>query len=348
MEKRDLDIIFEGQNWYFYRNKTILVTGATGRLGRYILEALSAADLNWNLNMRIIGLARSEEKARNVFGEIVDLPNVLFLYQDINEKIDYIGTIDFIFHTAGPAAPIDFRYSAVETLWAHVNGTHNVLECAKKHETRRVFYISTVEIYGLWKEERRIQESDMGPMQNLNFRACYPEAKRLCETMLAAYKEEYGIDYCGMRCCHTLGPGILLNDGRGFAEFMQCALEGKDIVLHSDGSAMRTYTYTADAINAAFLIMEKGDSILYNVAAEANLISIRDLALLISRLIPNKDIKVVYGEDMSKMPYLPFELGIMDTTAVREIGWRSRVNLEETFRRTMESFLNDAGSPTGV
>lgn len=65
------------------------------------------------------------------------------------------------------------------------------------------------------------------------------------------------MDFCGVKLCHTLGPGILLDDGRAFAEFIDCALKGKDIILHSDGSAMRTYTYTADAINAFFIIMEK-------------------------------------------------------------------------------------------
>ena len=73
--------------------------------------------------------------------------------------------------------------------------------------------------------------------------------------MLAAYKKEYGISFCGVRLCHTLGPGIVLDDGRGFAEFMDCVLNDHDIVLHSDGGAMRTYTYVADAINAIFLML---------------------------------------------------------------------------------------------
>lgn len=65
----------------------------------------------------------------------------------------------------------------------------------------------------------------MGIMRHLNSRACYPEAKRLCETMLTTYKQEYGISFCGVRLCHTLGPGVSLTDGRGFAEFMDCVLK---------------------------------------------------------------------------------------------------------------------------
>lgn len=340
MEKRDLEIITNSAvNWRMYRDATVVVTGATGRLGRYIVETLADVDLEYNLNMRILGLARSEKKAREVFGELLELPNVTFLYQDVNQPIEYDGRIDYIFHTAGPAAPRDFNENPTGTLWAHVNGTHNVMECARLHRTKRLFYVSTVETYGEWKSDAHIKESDMGVMQQLTARACYPEAKRLCETMLTTYQKQYGISFCGVRMCHTLGPGVLLTDGRAFAEFMNCVINNEDIVLHSDGSAMRTYTYIPDAVNAMFLIMDKGEDMLYNVASEENLISIRDLAQMITNLLPNRKSKVVFSEEASKLPYLPFKLAIMDTTLVRELGWKPQTNLEQMFRWTMESFL---------
>jgi len=341
MESRDLDIIRKGiSNWNIYRNATIMVTGSTGRLGRYIVEALCDVDLKYNLNLRVVGMARNEAKAVDVFGDLLQFPNVSFVYQDVNTPIDYEGTVDYIFHTAGPAAPLDFKTSAVNTLWAHINGTHNVLEFAVAHKTKKIFYVSTVEIYGTWKSDKLIKEEDMGPLQHLNARACYPEAKRMCETMLASYKANYGIDFCGARFCHTLGAGILLDDGRAFAEFINCSLEGKDIVLHSDGSAIRTYTYTPDAINAIFMIMERGESgCMYNVAATENLVSIRDLANLIADLSPKKTTKVVFSQEASKMPYLPFKLAIMDTSKVRELGWLPQTGLQEMFKWTINSFL---------
>lgn len=341
MEKRDFDIIRKGiSNWNMYRNATIMVTGATGRLGRFILETLVDVDLKYNLNLRVLGLARNHEKAVEVFGELLEFPNVSFIYQDVNTPIEYDGTVDYIFHTAGPAAPLDFKTSAVNVLWAHVNGTHNVMEFGVKHATKRVFYVSTVEIYGTWESDEPIKEEDMGPLKTLNSRASYPEAKRLCETMLASYKACYGIDYCGVRLCHTLAAGILLDDGRAFAEFIDCALKGEDIVLHSDGSAMRTYTYTPDAVNAIFMIMERGESgCLYNVSANENLISIRDLANLIAKMSPKKTTKVVFSDEASKMPYLPFKLAIMDTSKIRDLGWCPQTSIENTFRWTIESFF---------
>ena len=340
MERRDFNIIAKGiSNWNMYRNATIMVTGATGRLGRFILETLVDADLKFNLNLRVLGLARNNEKAVEVFGDLLEFPNVSFLYQDVNTTIEYDGKVDYIFHTAGPAAPLDFKTSSVNVLWSHVNGTHNVLECARTHETKRVFYVSTVETYGEWKNEAHIKETDMGVMQQLTARACYPEAKRLCETMLTTYQKQYGISFCGVRMCHTLGPGISLTDGRAFAEFMNCVIHNEDIVLHSDGSAMRTYTYVPDAVNAMFLIMDKGEEMLYNVASEGNLISIRDLAQLMTTLLPNRTSKVVFSEEASKLPYLPFKLAIMDTSKVRELGWKPSTSIKQMFKWTMESFL---------
>lgn len=339
MEKRDLDIITNSAvNWRMYLDSTVLVTGATGRLGRYIMETLADVDLKYNLNMRIIGLARNESKTREVFDNLLDLPNVSFLYQDINDEIRYDKTIDYVFHTAGPAAPIDYE-TPVDTLWAHVNGTHNIMECARKHMVKRVFYVSTVETYGEWKSEKRIKETDMGIMRHFNARACYPEAKRLCETMLTTYKQQYGISYCGVRLCHTLGPGVSLTDGRGFAEFMNCVLRDEDIVLHSDGGAMRTYTYVADAVNAMFLIMDKGEDLLYNVANDDNLISIRDLAETLVKLMPKRTCKVRFSDEAAHLQYLPFKLAIMDTTEIRELGWKPVTDIQTMFRWTMESFI---------
>lgn len=340
MEKRDLDIIMNSAvNWLMYKDKTVLVTGSTGRLGRYIVDLLIEIDLRYNLNMNILCAARSSKKLQEVFNEELHLPNVKVLCQDVNEPIDYDGIIDFIFHTAGPAAPIDFKIRPAETLWSHINGTRNVLECARTHNTKKVFYISTVEIYGECKGIQGITEDDMGVLYHLNSRACYPEAKRLCETMLAVYKQQYGISYCGVRLSHTLGPGISLDDGRAFAEFINCSLKGEDIVLTSDGSAMRTYTYVADVMNAVFLIMEKGKETLYNVSADENLISVRDLAELIASLSPSRKTKVRMSDEAAKLPYLPYKLPIMDTSKIRDLGWRPQVGLKEIFQWTIETLV---------
>lgn len=340
VEQRDIDIIFNNAiDWEMFRNKTILVTGATGRLGMYIVEALNKADIDWNLNLNIIVLARNQGKLEQVFGEELKLPNIYPLVQDITTPIQWDGAIDYIFHTAGAASPMDFTNAPVDTLWGHVQGTRNVLELAKNKHSKKILYVSTVEIYGEWKSDEEILETDMGPIKCDNARACYPEAKRLCETMLASYKFQYGIDYVGVRLCHTFGPGISLEDGRAFAEFIGNVIDGKDIVLQSDGSATRTYTYVADAIGAMLLAFTKGKDAHYNIANLDNLISIRDLAELIASLDPNGKCKVSYSTQVGELKYLPFKLGIMNVDRILDLGWRPQVGLKAAFKYTLDSFL---------
>ena len=345
VELRDIDIINSSPiDWTYFKDKTILITGATGRLGMYFVEALVKADIDWNLNLRIIALARSDKKLKKVFGRTLELPNVSTMVQDITQEISSDSKVDYIIHTAGAASPSDFTDMPVDTLWGHLKGTRNVLELAKEKRAKKVLYVSTVETYGEWKSETGIKEDDMGVMRNANARACYPEAKRMCETMLAAYKAQHGIDYTGVRLCHTFGPGISLEDGRAFAEFLRCALEKRDIVLNSDGSATRTYTYVADAIGAALLAFTKGNDEYYNIANLNNLVSIRDLAELIANLDTSGKTKVRFSEEASKLKYLPFHLGIMNVDRITDLGWEAKVDLEHAFRWTYESFQQEQGA----
>lgn len=342
VEKRDIDIIMENPiDWEKFRNKSVLVTGATGRLGMYIVETLCKADIDWNLNMKIVALARNKEKINNVFGATLDFPNVYTCVQDITEKIKWDGDINYIFHTAGLASPYDFTNNPVETLWGHVAGTHNVLEFARHNHTSRVVYVSTVEVYGDWQSNDKVKESDMGIMRCNESRACYPEAKRLCETMLASYEAQYDVGYVGVRLCHTFGPGISLDDGRAFAEFLRNVVNGEDIVLHSEGDAVRTYTYVADAVGAMLIAATRGENTeFYNIASTDNIISIRQLSELIAGLDPQKKVRVRLEKlQKEKLNYLPFHLAIMDVEKIKKLGWIPRVGLKDAFRYTLESLM---------
>ena len=346
VEQRDIDIILNNPiDWERFRGKTVLITGATGRLGMYLVEAINKADIDWNLNITILAVARNEKKLAEVFGASLQLPNIYPLVQDIEEPIRWDGDVHYIFHTAGLASPRDFTRWPVNTLWGHVQGTRNVLELAREKKSEKVLYVSTVEIYGEWTKEEGIREEDMGPIYCDHARACYPEAKRLCETMLASYEAQYQVPYMGVRLCHTFGPGISLEDGRAFSEFICNVIEGKDIILQSEGNAVRTYTYVADAIGAMLLAFTKGKDHYYNIANLENLISIRELAELIAGLDVKGKVKVQYAEQNGqKLNYLPFKLGIMNVDRITELGWRPQVGLRDAFRYTLESFQQRTGS----
>lgn len=340
VEQRDIEIIMNNPiNWERFRNKTVLITGATGRLGMYFVEAISKANIEWNLNIIILVHARNGKKLKKVFGESLKLPYIHTLEQDIINPVIWKGEVHYIIHTAGLASPKDFTKYPVDTLWGHVQGTHNILELAKEKRTEKVLYVSTVEIYGECENNEEIRENDMGILHCDSSRACYPEAKRLCETMLAAYEAQYGISYVGVRLCHTFGPGILLNDGRAFSEFIRNVIEEEDIVLESDGSAIRSYTYVADAVGAMLLALTKGKEHYYNIANLDNLISIRDLAGLIAGLDEKGKVKVRFSDQKNKnYNYLPFKLGIMNVERIKELGWKPQIGIEDAFRYTLESF----------
>lgn len=337
--QRDLSIVFNNPiDWLKFQDATILVTGATGRLGIYLIRSLLEANEKYGTNATIIALARKPEKAHAVLGDVLKNKSLKIFYQDINVSFEYNSKVDYIFHTAGQASPSDY-VAPVDTLWGHVNGTHNILEFARKHDVKKVLYISTVEVYGDWKGDNMIKETDMGPLFHAKSRACYPEAKRLCETMLASYEMQYGIDFVVVRMSHTIGPGISLHDGRGFAEFIDTALKGKDIVLHSDGSVVRTYTYTPEAIGAMFLAFTKGDQKFYNIANTNNELSIRELANIIASLVPNP-VTVRFDSGIKpSLSYLPYKLGILDPAEIIKLGWKPKVNSHDTLLWTIESFL---------
>lgn len=339
IEKRDVDIILNNPaDWDKLKSATVLVTGATGRLGVYIVHALLEANKRFGLNIHVLALARNKKKIEDAYAGIGE--ELTILKQDVTIPIHYEGAVDYIFHTAGLASPDDFTHRPTDTLWGHVQGTRNVLELAREKKTKKVLYVSTVEVYGTWKSENSIRESDMGPLVHTNSRACYPEAKRLCETMLACYKAEYGVNYTAVRMSHTFGPGISLYDGRAFAEFIRNVVEGKDIMLQTDGSAVRTYTYVADAVGAMFLALLNGTDEYYNVAAEENQISIRDLAEMIAAMDPAQKVQVRFAAPQGeKLLYLPFKLGILDSSKIKALGWNIQVNIENAFRWTLESFL---------
>lgn len=337
--RRDLDIVFSSPvEWTAFKDSKILVTGATGRLGIYLIRSLLEANKRFNLGITILALARKPEKVHAVLGDIIKNKSLNVFYQDINMLFEYNSTVDYIFHTAGQASPSDY-VAPVDTLWGHVNGTHNILEFARKHDTRKILYVSTVEVYGDWKSEYMIKESDMGPLFHAKARACYPEAKRLCETMLASYQLQYGIDYTVVRMSHTIGAGVSLTDGRGFAEFIDTALKGKDIILHSDGRTVRTYTYTADAIGGMFTAFTKGNDQYYNIANSNNELSILELANLIASLVP-KPVQVKFDSSVKpSLSYLPYKIGILDASELKKLGWQPQVNVHNTLLWTIESFL---------
>jgi dTDP-glucose 4,6-dehydratase len=186
-----------------------------------------------------------------------------------------------------------------------------------------------------------ITENTVGVVDPLDPYACYAESKRMAETICASWTRQYGVHTRIARLGHTYGPGLTRNDDRAFAQFVYAALDGRDIVLHSEGTAIRPYCYLSDAADALFRIFFKGtDGAAYLVANNDASCAVLELATLLARLAPDGKTRVridmasAGASIVNRDPARP-----VDVAKLRSLGWCPKVTIEDGFRRTLESLL---------
>ena len=155
--------------------------------------------------------------------------------------------------------------------------------------------------------------------------------------MCASFKEQYGLNTKIVRLAHTYGPGMSIYDGRVQADFLNNVLNNKNIILKSDGSSIRTYTYIADAIKAMFLVLLNSNDIVYNIADEESKTSIRELAETLVAIKKDKKLKFpFYIPNEVNKGCASFKNGILSTKKIRtELGWKPKYGIPEGFERTI-------------
>ena len=315
--------------------KSIMITGASGMIGSYFVYTLMKLNEDYGANIKIIPLVRSLNKLHE---EILDKDYVDPVVQDVTEKIRYDGEIDFIIHAASPASPKIMKEKPVETNFANTIGTANTLELAKSKNVDGYLFISSREIYGQPLDNQEyFKEDSFGFINQLVPRNAYAEGKKAAENMCVGFNKEYGLNTKIVRLAHTYGPGMSIYDGRVQADFLKNLVQGEDILLKSDGSSIRTYTYISDAVNAMFKIILSSEDMVYNVSDERNEVSIRELAEIIAD-IPQKKLKLVFDiDDVDDNGYAPFKFGLLSSAKIRnELGWEAKYSVKEGFTRTYE------------
>ena len=318
-------------------NTTIMITGASGMVGSYFLYTLVKLNEDYSANIKILPLVRNLNKLN---ADIINKDYVHPIVQDVIDEINYDGDVDYIVHAAGPASPKIMREKPVETNFANTLGSANTLMFAKEHNTKGYLFISSREIYGDPNENQKYFTEDgrLGFIDPLVPRNGYAEGKKAAENMCAGFKSEYGLNTKIVRLAHTYGPGMSVDDGRVQADFLKNVLNDEDIVLKSDGSSVRTYTYISDAVSAMFTVLLKSKDIVYNIADERNEISIRQLAETMVQIYPEKGLKLVFDiEDDENSGYAPFKFGILSTEKIKnELNWSAKYSVKEGFKRTLE------------
>lgn len=318
-------------------NKTILITGATGLIGFTLVNAILTASQKYRLDIRIVALIRNLEKAKAMFGE--DSGFIEFIVSDITQKVHVDGPIDYIVHAANQTSSKAFISEPIETIRTAIEGTQNMLELAREKNSTSFAFLSSMEVYGTPSTDEKITESHPTNLNTMAVRTCYPESKRMCESLCASYASEYGISAKVIRLTQTFGPGVSYNDGRVFADFTRCALEGHDIILHTKGETKRNYLYTADAATAVLTVLLKGKSgEAYNAANEETYCSIYEMANLVAKHCAQGKIKVIIQEeDISKFGYAPVLKMDLDTSKLKALGWKPTRSLTEMFVRLSQT-----------
>lgn len=325
------------------KGKKIMVTGANGMLATYLVYFFMYLNDKKNSEIEVYALARNEEKAKNRFGIFEKNEYFHLILGDVCEKIEYdINNIDFVIHAAGNASPKYITSDPVGIIKSNVIGTLNILEYSKKWKTTRVLFTSTREVYGaVASNVSEIRECDYGVEDPTNLRSCYPESKRMAETLLESYKQQFGIDYVTVRIAHSYGPGMNINqDGRVMADFISDIVNKRDIVLKSTGEAERAFCYITDAISGMLIALLNGKSgKAYNLANEKDPMKIRDVAQMLTKIFKKRKCEVIYKipEQMS-VGYSKIARTKLCTDELEQIGWKCRVSLEKGLKNTVLSY----------
>lgn len=326
--------------WHRLAGKTVLITGANGFLAAYMIETLLAVNDHFNHQVRIVGLVRDRARAEQRFGHQLGRPDLELLIQDVATPLNPSGDINVIIHAASQASPKYYSTDPVGTLLANTAGTMNLLQTAAGLSVEQFMFFSSSEVYGQNPGPQRVDERSFGYLDPMDWRSCYAESKRMGETMCISWMRQFGVPVRIVRPFHTYGPGMDLDDGRVFADFVRDAVEGRDIMMKSDGLAVRAFCYLADAVRAFFTVLLTGaDGEAYNVGNDEAEVSILQLAELIAEIAPRPGLRVLRApQDIGYLSTLVTHAA-PDVSKVRALGWAPRTSIEEGFRRTIESYL---------
>ena len=317
------------------KDKSIMITGACGLIGSFIVDVIMIHNELYNDNITVIAYDFKEEFINNRFSNYLDNPNFKYICQDVNLPLDYSDEVDYIMHLASNAHPALFKTDPVGTIKANIIGLLNLLEFAKNKNVIRVLYTSTGEVYGEIEGISEFKEDDIGFVNPTLYRSCYPNSKRCAETLCVSFSEQFKVSTVIARPSHVYGPTMTKSDSRVYAEFIRNILNNEDITLKSPGNQVRSYTYVADAVSALLYILLFGeDSNAYNISNPDSILSIREMAEIIAD-IGNKKVLFDIPKDTPTNAN-PMQCGVLNSNKLQNIGWIPRYNSKDGFINTIK------------
>lgn len=333
----DMQTIFDqGADWARFAGKHVVITGANGFLGAYLVEYFSwLNEVKLETAVTIFAVVRNASKLPQRFPHLLGHPWFIPIVQDVCSPLE-LDRVDFIIHAASPGSPKYYLQDPVGTSRVNVLGTSNLLELARRTGARMLF-MSSGAVYGNGDGKESIGEIDFGALDPLDHMACYAEGKRMGETLCASYQRQYGVAAIIARISHTYGPGVDLHDGRALSDFLVDALAGRDITLLSDGRSSRPFCYVADMTAAFVLLLLEGENgSAYNVGIDQEM-TILEMAQLIARLSPHPGLEVRHaGAGAQTKEFRPN--GHFDLSKMAALGWQPITSPEIGFSRMVRYF----------
>lgn len=332
------DIVLKSLPWEKYRGQNILVTGASGMIPMYIVGALLAANDEYGLGLRVTGMVRNLSRAEGRMSGALSRDDFTLVEGDVITTKEFDARFDTVFHGASPARPALHKSSPVTTLKANALGTMNLLDALVRAGGGSFVLLSSSEVYGSVSGTELIDEDSVGTLQHFAPRASYSEGKRVAETALVAYSDEYDIHALSLRFGHIYGPGMALDDGRVQADFLADVIHQQNVRMMSAGSATRTYTYVADAVLGVFVAHLLGEDHVYNVADPKGNVSIRMLAETFAAARPelNLDLEFAHAED--GLAFSPVASLGLAADRLGALGWTAETDLSTGVSRTIRSY----------
>lgn len=329
---------------HLLRQKKILVTGASGFIASYLVDFLFYLNNKKNFGIEVIAIVRNLAKAEKRFSAYKQNSNLSLVEYSFLAPLKLERKVDFVIHAASQASPSVYATDPVGTALPNSIGTYYLLDHFKDRSLSSFLFVSGGEVYGSRFSEvgTPVTEDDYGFVDPTQIRSCYAESKRMGENFCVSFSHQYQLNTKIARLFHTYGPGVSLNDGRVFSDFVKNILRNEDLVLFSDGQALRPFCYIKDAVQGMFCLLLNGESgRAYNIANPKTEVSIVDLANRLVKLFPEKNLSVVKGMRDKTQSYLssPINRLLPSIEKAKKVGFNPTTTIEQGFKRTIESYV---------
>ena len=317
--------------------KSVMITGCTGLICSAVVDVL----IRWNEThegkIKILAAGRSKDKVAARFAPYTNEAWFTFVPYDASSTENMLSLpCDYIIHGASNASPNKIVKEPVETMMSNFLGMKYLLDYAREKGTKRVLYISTSEVYGRKEHNNPSKTDEYGWIDLLNPRSSYSIGKCAAETLCASYYDEYGVESVIIRPGHIYGPTAVESDNRVSSAWAYDVARGKDIVMKSDGSQIRSYCYCLDSASAILKVLLRGEPVhAYNISNPDSIINIRGMAEILAESA-GVELKMELPTEAEKKGFNPMSNSSLDSTELLALGWKGLFDAERGFSHTVE------------